>query len=213
MRALSAAHWFAARGVIACVAAQHRFLRILHPRRNHNLLRYFLIDRSDVVPPAAIVKFPHDGRVSPSDQAQDTAFGAAVRTNVADLDDHAIAVHGRSHGRRRNEDVSHQSCLQARLERIGFRNYKTEAVAMHGQPSHRHVLAGGGLRNGIAVRPHLLKLAARHQVLKALEEFAAGISMDTEFARHLLEAGRAFGLLLDLLQDGGIGKHSDGCHS
>ena len=74
-------------------------------------------------------------------------------------------------------------------------------------------LPGGGLRNRIAVGADLLQLAARHQVLEALEQFAAGISVDAEFARHLLEAGSAFGLLLDLLQDGGIGKHSDGCHS
>jgi hypothetical protein len=33
--------------------------------------------------------------------------------------------------------------------------------------------------------------------------------VDPEFTRQLLEAGSAFGLLFDLLQDGGIGKHSD----
>ena len=77
------------------------------------------------------------------------------------------------------------------------------------KPAHRHVLARSGLRNGVAVGPNLLKLSAGHQVFQALEQFAAGVSVDPEFARQLLEARCAFGLLLDLLQDGGIGKHSD----
>ena len=67
VRTLSAACGFAGRDV--CVNIQRRFFRILHPRRNHNLLRDFLIDRSDIVPPAAVVKFPYDSRVCPSNQA------------------------------------------------------------------------------------------------------------------------------------------------
>ena len=86
---------------------------------------------------------------------------------------------------------------------------KSEAVAMHAQPTHRHVPASGGLRNGIAVGPNLLKLSAGNEVFQALEQLAAGVSVDAEFTRQLLEARCAFGLLLDLLQDGGIGKHSD----
>ena len=158
------------------------------------------------------MKFPHDSRVRPSDKTYDAPLGAAIRTNIANFDDHAIAVHGRSHSRRRNKDVSHQPGFQACLERVGFRNYKSEAIPMHAQPSHRHVFAGSGLRNGIAVGPNLLKLSTGHQVFQALEQFAATISVDAKLARHLFEAGGALGLLLDLLQDVGIGKHNDGCH-
>ena len=41
------------------------------------------------------------------------------------------------------------------------------------------------------------------------EKLAARVPVDPEFTRQLLEAGSAFGLLFDLLQDGGIGKHSN----
>jgi hypothetical protein len=44
-------------------------------------------------------------------------------------------------------------------------------------------------------------------VFQALEELAAGIAMDAKFAHHLLKARSAFGLALNLFQDGGIGKH------
>ena len=96
---------------------------------------------------------------------------------------------------------------------LSFGNHEPEAIPVHAQPAHRHVLAGGGLWNGVAVGTDLLKLSAGHQVLQAFEQLAAGISVDAEFMRHLLKAGGAFGLELNLLQDGGIGKHGDGCHS
>ncbi len=156
------------------------------------------------------MKFPHNSRVCPPDQAHDAPFGAAIRTDIADFHQHAIAVHGRPHEGRWNENVPSQLRFQALVERVGFRNHKPEAVAMHAQPAHRHVPACGGLRNGVAVGPDLLKLSPGRQVFQTLEQLAAGVPVDPEFTRQLLEARGAFGLLLDFLQDGGVGKHGDG---
>ena len=77
---------------------------------------------------------------------------------------------------------------------------------MHAQFSDQNVLARDGLRNRVAVRIDLNQLATAHQALQVLGEFVACGSMESQFSHQLLEAGRAFGLALDLLQYGGIGK-------
>ena len=136
-------------------ARTHICIRIFHPRRYDNLLRKFLVNRSDVIAATAVVKFSHHGGVGATDQAHDAAFGAAVRTNIPDFNQHPVAVHGRAHRWRRNENISRQPRLQAFLERTGFGDDKTEAVAMHAQPADGKVLASSGLGNGIAVGIYL----------------------------------------------------------
>ena len=69
-----------------------------------------------------------------SDHFFAASFGAAVRTNVTDLYQHAVAVHGRSDGRRRYEYIARQPRLQAFVERTGLRGDKSEAITMHAQP-------------------------------------------------------------------------------
>ncbi len=182
-------------------------LGILHPLGYHDLLRDLLVDRSYEVVPASVVKLPYHGRMRPSDQAHDSSFGAAIGTNVANFHDDAIAMHRRSHRWGRNKNVSHQARFQAFVERVGFRNDEAEAIAVHAQTAHGHVLAGGSLRNRVTVRTDLLKLTRGHQLFEAFEQLAAGVSMNSQFAQQLLEAGSVFGLALDLLQDDGIGKH------
>ena len=188
-------------------ARAHIGIRIFHPRRYDNLLRKFLVNRSDVIAAAAVVKFSHHGGVGATDQAHDAAFGAAVRTNIPDFNQHPVAVHGRAHRWRRNENISRQPRLQAFLERTGFGDDKTEAVAMHAQPADGEVLASSGLGNGIAVGIYLALTDPDYQLLQALGKFAAGVPTDAQLAHHLLEAGSAFGLALNLLQDVGIRNH------
>ena len=77
----------------------------------------------------------------PADQAHDAALGAAIRTNIDDFYQHAIAVHGRTHSGRRDENISRQARLEAFVERAGFGDHKAETITMHAQTADRHILA------------------------------------------------------------------------
>ena len=52
---------------------------------------------------------------------------------TADFDEDAVAVHGRSDGMRRNEDIAGEARLETGIERRGVGNHEAEAVAMHGE--------------------------------------------------------------------------------
>ena len=66
----------------------------LHAGRDHDLLRHFWIARSDVIVTAAVVESSHHGRVSPANRAHNASLGPAVGADVANLHQHAVAVHG-----------------------------------------------------------------------------------------------------------------------
>lgn len=76
------------------------------------------------------------GAMSADDWAHDAAFGAAVRADRANLHQHAVPVHRRAYGRRRNENVSGELRLQAGVERGGVGGDKPVAVAVHAQLSN-----------------------------------------------------------------------------
>ena len=151
--------------------------------------------------------------MGPADQTNDAAFSPAIGTNVADLHQHAVAVHGRTHRRRRNKNISRKLCLQAFVQRTGFGNDKAEAIAVHAEPPDCHVFSRGSLGNGIAAGIHFHQLAHCCQVFQSLREHSTIIPTNAEFANQLLETGQAFGLALNFLKNVGIRNHRDGCHS
>ena len=61
------------------------------------------------------------------------SIGASVVAHIGDFNDHAIAMHRRSNGMRRDKDVSGQTGLERGIKRVGFGDDEAVAVAMHGQ--------------------------------------------------------------------------------
>src|ERR1039458_9176385 len=146
------------------------------------------------------------GAMSTDDWANDAAFGTSVGPDRADFYQHAIAVHRRAHGRRRNENVSGELRLEACVERGGVRGDKPVAVAMHAQLSNQNVFACNGFGNREAVRIDLNELTTAHQAVQAVGEFEPGGTVESQFPHQLLESSGAFGLAFDLLKDDGIGE-------
>jgi len=93
----------------------------------------------DEVPLAPDMEFADHGGMGARQGADDTAFGAAIGADGGDFDQDAVAMHGRSNGGRRNEDIAGEASLQMGIERISFGNYEAEAVAMHGQAADERV--------------------------------------------------------------------------
>jgi hypothetical protein len=58
------------------------------------LLRDLLVDRNNVIAAVAVMKNAHNRGVSTVHWADNSALGAAIAANCADLDQHAVAVHG-----------------------------------------------------------------------------------------------------------------------
>ena len=90
--------------------------RKLHPVRNHDLLGNLFIDRSDVVVAITVVKGANYGGMSADNWAHDAAFCATVRTDCADLHQHAVAMHSRANRVGRNEDVARETGLEAFIQ-------------------------------------------------------------------------------------------------
>jgi hypothetical protein len=136
-----------------------------------------------------------------ADGTNDVAFGAAVGTKGCDLDQDAIAVHGRADEGRRDEDIAGKARLQIGIEGIRFGDDETVAIAMHAEASDEHVLARGGLGNGVPVAIDLAKLALADEGVQPIIEFPASFTLYAEFADKLLEAGRLLGLAGDVAED------------
>ena len=156
--------------------------RKLESRRDNDLLRDFLINRRHIVVAIAIMEEANHGGMGAMKRAHDATLSASVGTNSGDLDQHAIAVHGRTNRRRRNENISAEPGFQAFIERAGIGYHKAKAVAVHAQLAHDQVLAGGGLRNCIAIGIHLDQLLAAHHLLQAFGKLAPGVTVDSHFA-------------------------------
>src|ERR1700680_1499137 len=144
--------------------------------------------------------------MSADDGANDAAFGAAIGSDRADLYQHAVPVHRRAYGGRRDENIPGELRVEACVERGGVGGDEPVAVAMHAQFSDKNVFARGSLRNRVAVGIDLDQLTTAHQALQALGEFVARIAMESQLPHQLLEACGTFGLPFDLLEDGGIGE-------
>ena len=142
-------------------------------------------------------------------RSHDAAFGAAIGTNGADVDQHAVAVHGVADGVGRDEDVSHETRLERRTQRACIRDDEAETVAVHGEASDDQIFVGRGLRQSVAVGVELNQFACCDQLLQLPVEFSAGIAVQAKFAHQLLESGSAFGLAGNVFQDGGVGKHEE----
>src|SRR2546429_6054695 len=117
------------------------FFRKLKSRGDDDLLRDFLINRRHIVMAIAIVEEADHGGMGAMERAHDATLSAPVGTNSGNLDQHAIAVHGRTNRRRRNENISAEPGFQAFIERAGIGYHKAKAVAVHAQLAHDQVLA------------------------------------------------------------------------
>ena len=137
--------------------------RKLKSRGDDDLLRDFLINRRHIVVAVGIVEEADYGGMGAMERAHDATLGATIGTNSGDFDQHAIAVHRRTDGRRRDENISGQASLQAFIEQARVGYDKAEAVAMHAQAAHDQVLVGCGLGNCIAIGIYLDQLFAAHQ--------------------------------------------------
>ena len=132
------------------------------------MLRNFLIEWSDVVAATAVMKNSDDGTVGTCHRADDAALGAALGTEGDNLHQHLVAMHGRTHGGRRNKYISRELCLEAFVKRGGIGGNESEAIAMHAQSSDYSVLACAGLRNRVAIRIELNQLTTASQTLQTL---------------------------------------------
>ena len=155
------------------------------------------------------MKTPDYSGMGAAYRPHNASFGATAGAEGADLNQHAVAVHGRSNSRRWNENVSSQARFQTCVKRTGVGNDEAKTVAVHAQPSNHKVLAWVGLRDCVAIGVNMKKVAAGHQPFEALRKFVACIAVKPQFAHQLLEAGGVLGLALDLLQNGGVGEHEE----
>ena len=105
--------------------------RIFHPCGNDDFLGDLLVDGPYVVATWAVVEDADDRRMGAGNRPDDASFGAAVGADRAHLDQHEIAVHGESHGWRRDENVSGEARFEGCMKRSGIRSDEAEAVAMH----------------------------------------------------------------------------------
>src|SRR5579872_711111 len=179
-----------------------RWVRILHPRGNHDLLSYLLIDRRDVVMAMAIVKDAHDRCVGAMERPNDSSFDAAVRTKGRQLHQHAVAMHRVANCRRRNENVARDAGSETLVQSSGIGYHETEPVAMHSETADDHILAASRHWQRIVIRVGLLKLAATYESLQTLAKLLAAIAVQSEFTDQLFESGAVPGLTGNLLEDG-----------
>ncbi len=68
--------------------------RNFHSPRNDDFLRDFFINGFDVIMATIVVEDANDRRMSAVNGAKDAPVCAAIRTEVGDFDEHAIAMHG-----------------------------------------------------------------------------------------------------------------------
>src|SRR5579864_8734135 len=180
--------------------------RAFHSPRNDHIQGDLLVHGAHVVVARAVVEGADHGGMGASQHAQDSAFGAAIGANGGNFHQHAIAVHGRTDGARRNVDVA----ADALPHFIVLRDHKTVTVAVHGQASGQGVLAFRSLRNRVTVPIGLHQFAARHQLPQAFRQLTAVIAAHSQLADQLLIAGRVPRLALNFLQNGRVGKHGHG---
>ncbi len=121
-----------------------------------DLLRDLVVAGRDVVVPRAIVERADHRGMRAAGDAGDTSLGAAIVSHRPDLDQHAIAVHGRADGGRGDVDVAGD--LLFHVGALG--DDKAVAVAVHRQPSRDQVPPGGGARQGVDAALDLDQLAA-----------------------------------------------------
>ena len=109
---------------------QRLVFRIFHSLGDDDLLRNLLVDRDHVVVSRSVMENSDDGGMSTINRPNNPPFGPSTVPNVDDLDQHAIAMHGRTNGMRRDENVAGQSRLQIGGSRSQVGNHEPEAVAM-----------------------------------------------------------------------------------
>jgi hypothetical protein len=77
---------------------------------------------------------------------------------------------------------------------------------VHGESACQRVLCGGGLRDckTISVKAH--QLSTHYQLLQAVRELTAFLTVNAQFTNQLLEAGSVFHLALNVPKNGGVGR-------
>ncbi len=162
------------------------------------------------------------GRIATGENAQDAALGSAIVTRSAacetgahrgprdvalrcEFHQHLIAVHGRTDGRRRNEDVAVD-----RRPLAGVGDDEAVAVAVHDEAARNQVLTGRGMfGQGVAVATGFDQASALDQRLQALGKLLALFAAQTHLADELLVSGGVVRLTFEVPQNGLIGEH--GC--
>src|SRR5215468_7952026 len=77
-----------------------------HAARDDHRIRKLVVDWLNIVVPVAVVKNAHNGRMSASEDLNDSSFGTAISASGPELDHHVVAMHRGVHVARRNVDVS-----------------------------------------------------------------------------------------------------------
>ena len=184
-------------------------MRNFHSRRNDNFLRYFFVNGLDVIVAAIVVENADHGRMGAGDGAQDAALGAAIRPERHYFDEHAVTVHGRAGGGRRNKNIASKAGFKIWIERSGVRNYEAVTVAMHAEAPDQHVAPRLclRLRDRIVCSIDLTQLPLFYESVQAVGQFAACIAPRSQIMQQLLVARHFFGLARDVAENGGIGEH------
>ena len=148
----------------------------------------------------------NDCRMSTIDGTDYSAFGTAVWTDIRDVHQDQVTVHGRGDLVRGDEDVACEFGFQL-AQRFGIGDDEAESVAVHAETSGDEVFVGGGLRKLITVGVDCNQLAAFDQLLEMSLQFAPLLPVQAQFADQLFVSGLAFGLAGDVGEDGVVGEH------
>src|SRR3954451_5165262 len=103
------------------------FSWILHPLRNHHVLRKLLVDRAHIVELSSIVENAYHGWVRAPNYLQDSSLRPSIRTHWPNFHQHAISVHRIPNRIRRDINVARNP----RANLVTFRNDEAITIAVH----------------------------------------------------------------------------------
>jgi hypothetical protein len=106
-----------------------------HAWRDSDILPDLLIHGVNIVVAIAVVEGPNYGGVCPSHNAKYSSFGAAIGSDICDLDQYTVSVHRRPHCGRRDENISAKERFQGFGNRSRLGYDKAVSVSMHAQPA------------------------------------------------------------------------------
>ncbi len=154
-----------------------------HVFRDLDPLADAVVVGDDEVARAADAELADDGGMGALKDAQDLAMGAAVGLDAADVDHHAIAMHGAAGVLLGNVNVA----AEAGDGNVG--SDEGETVAMDVEASGGELAAG--TRRDIMTGSGFHDLAARGQAIELGFDIGAGCALTRKLAQQLFESGPA----------------------
>src|SRR5271170_2281529 len=121
----------------------------------------------------SVVEDANDRGMGARQGTYDAPFGASIRPDGSNLDQHPVAVHGRPSSVWRNENIACEPAFETCIERSGFGNHEAEAIAMHRQTADEQVASLRSLRNGVTFRVDLQQFTFSDQRMQPVSQRVA----------------------------------------